>query len=215
MSIRARANCIGTDRMGNVLEGLLAKVGELNLDLTAYVIVGGRRDADATRFRDALKPRSDVDTVPENVIALDQDVPEIDPDPEQHSAVGGHPFVTFGHHCLHRHGAFDCIDHRRKFKQHAVARCLHETSAVFCHESFSCCEVFAEGAGSADLVEAHEPRVPGNVSGHDCRQPASDPAWMRFAHGTRSPSRDIMYDGSVSRHRGTTGSPAKSAGHAS
>jgi hypothetical protein len=38
---------------------------------------------------------------------------------------------------------------------------------------------------------------------------------MLFGHCTRSPSRDIMYDGSVSRHRGTTRTPEKTDGHAS
>ena len=43
----------------------------------------------------------DVDTIPEDVIALDQDVAEVDPDPEQHPAINGHPFVPLGHHRLH------------------------------------------------------------------------------------------------------------------
>jgi hypothetical protein len=33
MSIRAQANRIGTDRTGDVLEGLLAQISELNRDL--------------------------------------------------------------------------------------------------------------------------------------------------------------------------------------
>jgi hypothetical protein len=52
------------------------------------------------RLRDALKPCSDVDTVPEDVLALDRDVSEIDPDPEQHPAINGHSFVPLGHHLL-------------------------------------------------------------------------------------------------------------------
>ena len=41
--------------------------GKLNRYLSAHLIVGGRRDADASGFRDTLKPRSDVDPDPENV----------------------------------------------------------------------------------------------------------------------------------------------------
>jgi len=44
-----------------------------------------------------------------------------------------------------------------------------------------------EHSGGADPVEAHEPRVPGYVSRDYSGQPASDPAWIRFGHGTRSP----------------------------
>jgi hypothetical protein len=43
--------------------------------------------------------------------------------------------------------------------------------------------VFTQGAGSADLVETHEPRVTGNVSGDCGRQPASDPCWLLRLHG--------------------------------
>jgi hypothetical protein len=37
---------------------------------------------------------------------------------------------------------------------------------VFRHESVGNLAVFAERAGRADLVEAHEPRISGHVSGY-------------------------------------------------
>jgi hypothetical protein len=58
---------------------------------------------------------------------------------------------------LHSHRALDRIDHRRKLKEHTVPRGLHEPTAVFRHEGVGNLAVFAEGAGGADLVEAHEP----------------------------------------------------------
>ena len=57
----ARFYCVDPHGAFDVLQPLLAKVGELNLDLAAYVVVGGSRDADATRLCDTLKPRSDVE----------------------------------------------------------------------------------------------------------------------------------------------------------
>jgi len=51
----------------------------------------------------------------------------------------------------------------------AVARGLDETPPMLRHEGTSNLAVFAEGAGGAYLIEAHEPRVARNVSGHDCR----------------------------------------------
>jgi hypothetical protein len=56
---------------------------------------------------------------------------------------------------LHSYRAFDRIDYRWKLKQHAVARGLHETAPVFCHEGVGNLAVFTECAGGADLVEAH------------------------------------------------------------
>ena len=126
---------ISTYRTGDVLEGLLANVIELDRDLAENLIVGGRRDADAARFGDPLKSGRDVDAIAENVIALDQDVAEVDPDPEQHPAINEHPFVPLVHHRLHGHRAFDRIDHRGKLKEHTVPCGLDDATAVFCHES--------------------------------------------------------------------------------
>lgn len=42
------------------------------------------------------------------------------------------------------------------------------------HERIGDLAVFAERAGSADLVEAHEPRIASDVGRDDCGEPASD-----------------------------------------
>jgi hypothetical protein len=104
-------NRISTDWPCDVLERLLAKISELDRDLSANVVVGRRRNANATRRGNALKPRRDVDAIPEDVVPLDQDVPEVDPDPEQHAAVCRDTFVPLVHGSLHGHRAFDRIDH--------------------------------------------------------------------------------------------------------
>src|SRR5262249_46976017 len=67
-------------------------------------------------------------------------------------------------------------------------RGLHEASPVLRHECIGNLAVFAECAGSADLVEAHEPRVARHVSGHYCCQPASNPAWSLLLHGQAAPA---------------------------
>ena len=45
------------------------------------------------------------------------------------------------------------------------------------HERIGDRAVFAEGAGGADLIEPHEPRVARHVSRDYGREPASDPGW--------------------------------------
>src|SRR6516165_5016727 len=107
MSIRTQANRIGTDRSGDVLEGLLAKVSEIDRDLAANLLVGGRRDADAPRLSDPLKPSRDVDAITENIVAVDQNVAKVDPNPKQHTPVLSGAAVPLGHHRLHSHGVFD------------------------------------------------------------------------------------------------------------
>ena len=95
--------------------------------------------------------------------------PRLIPILKQHPAVLRDAFVPLGHHRLHGYCAFDRIDHRGKLKQHAVPRGLHETTPVLRHESIGDHAVFAERAGGADLVEAHEPRVARDVSRDYCR----------------------------------------------
>jgi hypothetical protein len=58
------------------------KSAKSNSDFTPNMIVGRRRCANASRLRDPFKSRSDVDAIPEDVVALDQDVPKINPDPK-------------------------------------------------------------------------------------------------------------------------------------
>jgi hypothetical protein len=67
---------------------------------------------------------------------------------------------------LHGDRTLDRIDHGGKLKQHSVPGGLHKATPVFRHESVGNLAVFTECAGGADLVEAHEPRVPGHVSGY-------------------------------------------------
>src|ERR1700750_3131126 len=153
-----------TDWPRDVLEHLLAKISEIDRNLAANLFVSGCRDIDATRLSNPLKPSRDVDAIAKNVIPLDQDVPEGDADPKQHTPILRDALVALGHDRLHRHRAFDRIDDRGKLKQHAVPRGLDDASAMFPHESVSDCSVFAKGASGADLVEPHEPRVARNVS---------------------------------------------------
>src|SRR5258706_15880715 len=148
----------------DVLQPLLAQIGELDLDLASNLIVRRRRNADTSRLSNALKPRSDVDAVPEDVVALDQNVSKVDPDPEQHTPVLRDAFVPLGHHRLHGHGTLDRIYDRGKLKQHAVPSGLHEATPVLCDESVGDGPVFAERAGGTYLVEAHEARVASHVS---------------------------------------------------
>jgi hypothetical protein len=97
----------------------------------------------------------DIDTVTENIIALDQDVTEINSDPVEHAPVFWDALVAFGHYGLYGNRAFDRIDHRRKFEQYAIPRGLDDATVVLCHKRIGDGAVFTESAGGADLVDAH------------------------------------------------------------
>ena len=54
------------------------------------------------------------------------------------------------------------------------AGCIHDAPPVLLHESIGNLAMFAQGAGRANLVETHEPRVASHVSGDYGCEPASD-----------------------------------------
>jgi hypothetical protein len=53
-------------------------VGQLVADLVSH----HPRDADPARLRERFQARRDIDAVTEDVVVLDDDVTEVDPDPE-------------------------------------------------------------------------------------------------------------------------------------
>jgi hypothetical protein len=60
------------------------------------------------------------------------------------------------------------------------------------HDSISDPAVFAECAGGAYLVEAHEPRVTSHVSRDYGRQSPSDPTWLLLLHGQAAPATSLL-----------------------
>ena len=143
---------IGTYRTGYVFKCLLTQIDEPEFELVPDKIVGRRRDTDAARFGDTLKSCCDIDAVTKDVLTLDQDVSEVDPDPVEHTPVLWNTVVAFGHHRLHSYRAFDRIDHRGKLEQHAVSGGLDDPASMLRHQRIGDGAVFAEGAGGADLV---------------------------------------------------------------
>ena len=113
----------------------------------------------------------------------------------------GHAFVPLGHHRLHSYRAFDRIDHRGKLKQHAVTRGLDDAATMLRHERIGDRAVFAESAGGADLVEAHEPRIACDVSRDYCREPASDTTWLLLLHKPSASLTSIFYRAGSKRQK--------------
>src|ERR1700730_7428356 len=69
-----RAHPVDAHWPGDVLEALLADVGELGFDFAAHLAERVFRDADAAGLGDAFEPCRDVDAVTEDVIPLDQNI---------------------------------------------------------------------------------------------------------------------------------------------
>ena len=122
---------IGPDRAGDVLEVLLAQIGELSPDLASDMIVGRRRDADATGLCDAFKPRRNIDAVPKNVMRLDNYVADIDAHTESNTPVFRVTDCKFMNARLELHSSANRFDRAWKLRQEPIASVLHDAAAVF------------------------------------------------------------------------------------
>jgi hypothetical protein len=96
-------------RAGDVLQILLAHIGDDDLNLAADLLVGGGREADAAGLGNAFQPRGDVDAVAENVVAVGEHVADIDTDAELEPPIG-RTGDGRGRPALDRDGAANRVD---------------------------------------------------------------------------------------------------------
>ncbi len=161
--------------MADVLHRLLAAVGEGERQLVADLVMDGAGDGDAARLGQRLEPRRDIDTVAENVAALDDDVAEIYADAEFEAAVGQNLGIARRHRALNGGGAADGGDHALELGQEAVAGGLDQAALMRGdHGLEHRAAMRVERAQRADLVAAHEPAIAHHVGHHDGGEPALD-----------------------------------------
>ena len=161
------------DRPLDVLQRLLADVFKGEIEPIAEVVAHRARDGDAAGRRDALQPGGHIDAVAENVVALDDDIADIDADAEFDAAAFRDIGVALAHLALDLSGAGDRIHHARKLDQHAVAGQLDDATLVLGDlgvEKLLAMRV--ERRERRRLIDAHEPAVADHVGGQNSGQTA-------------------------------------------
>ncbi len=89
------------------------------------------RNHDAAGIGQRLQTRRHIDAVSENVIAIENDVADIDADAEFDALVRRNLGVTLGHAALDIDRATDGVDHAHEFHEHSIARRLDDSAAMF------------------------------------------------------------------------------------
>src|SRR4051794_15176896 len=97
-------------------QGVIIKV-----QLVFDVLVDGMRYADGAGFAESLEPGGNIDAIAEDVVAIDDDVAEIDADTQLETALERDGVVEGTGCSLHRDGAVQRVDDARKIRQQAVA----------------------------------------------------------------------------------------------
>ena len=82
-------------------------------------------NANATGRCERLQTRSDIHTVAEDVVLLDDHVAEIDADAKPDASLVWHLRFAVNHASLHLDRTAHCINDTRKFRQHTVASVLY------------------------------------------------------------------------------------------
>ena len=103
-----------------------ADVLEPEVELVHGVVEGGARDADAAGFGKGLEPGRDVDAVAVEIVALDDDVAEIDADAELDAPSWRNVLVALGHAALDYGSAAQCVDDAGELDQRPVAHQLDD-----------------------------------------------------------------------------------------
>src|SRR5262252_5815429 len=94
------------------------------------MIVGRRRDADAARFCDALKPRRNIHAVAKDVMRLGNYVANIDAHTESNAPVLHIADCKLMNAALELHSSPNSLDRARKLRQESVPNVLHDAAAM-------------------------------------------------------------------------------------
>jgi hypothetical protein len=124
------------------------------------------RDAEAAGIRQGFQSGRDIYAVPEDVVVLDNDVAEIDPDPEPDPAALGHPGLAIDHCPLQVGGTADRVDDAPEFREHPVAGRLDDATGMLAdlrvdERAAMRLEAFVR----AFLVRAHQARIARHIGG--------------------------------------------------
>ena len=82
-------HAVDVDRAGDVLDLLRAEILEREAQLVEDLIAHDAADADSAGLGQRFEARRDIDAIAEDVVAVDDDVADIDADPKIETLVGG------------------------------------------------------------------------------------------------------------------------------
>ena len=157
---------------------MLPHVFERDGELIAHLISHHPADAYAAWFSQGFKARSDVDTIAEDVVLVDNDVADIDAYAEIDAPIRFHAGVA-RHLALHIDRAMNRIDHARKLAEQTVARRVDDATAMLLDlEVGNLSPQRLQRSERAFLVRPHQARVTCNV-GHQNRCKAPLDRWTR------------------------------------
>src|SRR5262249_15151014 len=132
----------------------------------AHLIADHPADADPARLRQGLETGRDVDAVAVNVLVVDDDVAEVQPDAKFDAAFCRYLGITLGHSALDLDCAAYRVDDTGELDEDAVARGLDDAAAMLLDFGIDQFAPMALQRGErAFLVDPHQPRIARDIPG--------------------------------------------------
>ena len=151
---------VAPHRLLDVLDFFLAQVLEAQAGPVAHLVKGAAGDADAALLGEPLQPGRDVDPGAVDLAPVNQDLAQVQADPELHPLFRGDVGVGFFQPGLDLHGAVQAVPDRGEFGQDVVAGRVHHPAPELLHGPGDDLPGVGDGAEGGLLVLAHEPGVP-------------------------------------------------------
>ena len=165
-SAPSSATPVDPHRLSDVLDPLIAHIGEDQVDLALDVIDHRAGQTDAAGLGQPFQACRHVDAVAVEVRAFDHDVAQVDADAQARAPLLGQVAVAPGHGFLDRHRALDGVDHAGELDQRPVAHQLDDAAPVLGdlgRENLLAQRL--ERAQGAGFVSAHQAAVTDHVGG--------------------------------------------------
>src|ERR1700733_2586892 len=165
-----RLNPVHPNRLGDVLDLLLAEIVERYRQLIAHLIVNDSGDAYRTRLGQSFETSGDIDAITEQILAIHHPVANVHAYAKLHRLVGANTRILRGNRCLHRDRASHGIDRAGEIGDDTVPSGVEDAAPMRRDQVVDNGPVGFQPRKRANLVAPHQPAVAGNVGGEDRRK---------------------------------------------
>jgi len=159
--------------MDDILDFPWTEILEREAQLVEHLIADDPADADSSGLGHRLQPRGDVDTVAEDVVALGDDVAEIDADAPCDALILRDTVRAPRRTLLNLDRAAHCFYGARKLDEDPIAHRFDDATCMLSNDGVDDLPAMRLESGErAFLVRLHQPAVAGDIGGKNSGEAA-------------------------------------------